>query len=126
MKRELRDGDTHKAFVVKDEALTAFLEKVINTLKPFGPCNVQLKVKDDVPYIFEFNARCSGTTAARALAGFNEPKIVCDYISKGIKKAHFTVKEIAVLRYWKEIAVSYNKINEMKSKRHIKNEWIEL
>lgn len=126
MKRELRNGDTHKAFVVKDKELTAFLEKVINTLKPFGACNVQLKMRDGIPYVFEFNARCSGTTASRALAGFNEPKMICDYISKGVKNPSFEIKEIAVFRYWKELPVSYGKIEKLKSKGHIQNKKIEL
>jgi carbamoyl-phosphate synthase large subunit len=126
MKRELRNGDTHKAFVVKDEELAAFLEKVINTLKPFGACNIQLKMTDGIPYVFEINARCSGTTASRALAGFNEPKMICDYISKGVKKPSFEINEIAIFRYWKELPVSYDKIEKLKSKGHIQNKKIEL
>jgi carbamoyl-phosphate synthase large subunit len=121
MKRELRSGDTVKAFVVKNEELTAFLKKVINVLKPFGACNVQLRVRENVPYIFEFNARCSGTTASRALAGFNEPKIICDNIFKGIRNPEYNIKEIAILRYWKELAVDYERINEMTEKGFTSN-----
>jgi carbamoyl-phosphate synthase large subunit len=126
MKRELRAGDTYKAFVTKDERLSRFVKTVIETLKPFGACNVQLKLKDNVPYIFEINARCSGTTASRALAGFNEPKMICDYISKGITNPHFEIKEIAILRYWKELVVSYDKIEKMKSEGFTQNEDVEL
>jgi carbamoyl-phosphate synthase large subunit len=126
MKRELRNGDTVKAFVVKDEKLAAFIKRVINTLKPFGACNVQLKVRNDVPYVFEFNARCSGTTASRALAGFNEPKMICDYIFRGIKKPTYKISEIVILRYWKELVVSYDKINEMRSNGFIRNRKVEL
>ena len=126
MKRELRSGDTIKAFVVKNAELTAFVEKVVSTLKPFGACNIQMKVKDNIPYIFEFNARCSGTTACRALAGFNEPKMICDYILKGVKKPSFNIKEMVFLRYWKELAVSYNKIDEMKKEGSVRNRKIKL
>lgn len=126
MKRELRDGDTIRAFVVKDEKLVTFLTEVINTLKPFGACNVQLKVRDKIPYIFEFNARCSGTTACRALAGFNEPQMICDYIFKGIKNPSYHINEIAILRYWKELVVSYDKINKMRSTGFIRNHPVEL
>ena len=126
MKRELRAGDTYKAFVTKDEKLSDFVKTVIDILKPFGACNVQLKLKGNVPYIFEVNARCSGTTASRALAGFNEPKMICDYISKGITDFHFEIKEIAVLRYWKELVVSYDKIEEMKLEGSVQNEDVEL
>lgn len=126
MKRELRHGDTVKAFVVRDGELTSFLKRVINVLKPCGACNVQLRVRENIPYVFEFNARCSGTTASRALAGFNEPKMICDYISKGITNPHFEIKEIVILRYWKELPVSYDKIERMKSEGFIQNEDIEL
>jgi len=126
MKRKLRAGDTHKAFVIKDEKISDFVKTVISTLKPFGACNVQLKLKDNVPYIFEVNARCSGTTASRALAGFNEPKMICDYVSKGITDSYFEIKEIAILRYWNELVVSYDKIEEMKLESSIQNEDVEL
>jgi len=126
MKRELRNGDTYKAFVVKNETLSTFVKTVINALKPFGACNVQLRVKEGVPYIFEFNARCSGTTASRALAGFNEPKMICDYLFKGIKEPEFRINEIVILRYWKEIAVSYDKIKQLASNGFLFSEGIDL
>jgi carbamoyl-phosphate synthase large subunit len=126
MKRELRAGDTYKAFVTRDERLSSFVKTVIDNLKPFGACNVQLKLKDNTPYTFEINARCSGTTASRALAGFNEPKMICDYISKGITNPRFEIKEIAILRYWKELVVGYDKIEEMKLEGFTQNEDVEL
>jgi len=126
MKREIRFGYTEKAFVVKDERLSNFVEKAINTLKPFGPCNVQLRLRDSVPYIFEINARCSGTTSSRALAGFNEPKMMCDYILKGVRNPTYKIKEIVILRYLKDIVVSYKKIEEMTSTGHVQNKRIKL
>jgi carbamoyl-phosphate synthase large subunit len=126
MKRQLRCGDTYKAFVIKDEKLSNFVKSVINVLKPFGACNIQLRVRDNIPYIFEINARCSGTTASRALAGFNEPKMICDYIFKGIDNPHFEIKEIAILRYWKELVVSYDKIEEMKANSFVYNKGVKL
>ncbi len=115
MKRTLRNGDTYKAFVEKNEKLSKFVMTVVNILKPFGACNVQLRIRDNIPYIFEINARCSGTTASRALAGFNEPKIICDYIYRDIKNPFLKIKNIVILRYWKELVVSYDKIEEMKA-----------
>lgn len=43
-------------------------------LKEYGPANFQIRVGSDGPAIFEINARFSGTTVMRALAGFNEVK----------------------------------------------------
>ena len=126
MKREIRNGETIKAFVVKNDELSSFLKRVTNILRPFGGCNLQLRLRENTPYIFELNARCSGTTASRALAGFNEPKMICDYILKDIRNPEYDIKEIAILRYLKELVVNYNKIEEMKLKGFISNEATEL
>jgi len=126
MKRELKFGNTYRAFVVQDEKLTKFATDVIDVLRPFGPCNIQLRMRDGIPYIFEFNARCSGATAMRALAGFNEPEMVCDYLLKGIKTPYFKIKEIAILRYWKELVVDYAKIRKLESEGFIENSGFDL
>ena len=104
MRRILRDGDTYKAFVERHESLEEFVAAVAGRLKPFGPCNLQLRLRDEVPYILEFNARCSGTTYCRALAGFNEPRMIADSILKGIAPTH-AIRPLTVLRYWKEMVV---------------------
>jgi carbamoyl-phosphate synthase large subunit len=126
MKRELRFGNTYRAFVVQDERLASYVKNVVNALKPFGPCNVQLRLRNGTPYIFEFNARCSGTTAMRALAGFNEPKMICDYISKGIRNPFFEIRKVVILRYWNEIVVEYEKIKKMESDGFIENKGVNL
>lgn len=126
MKRELREGNTYRAFVVKDEKLMSFVKRAINFLKPFGPCNVQLRLRDEIPYIIEFNARCSGTTASRALAGFNEPEMVCDYICRGVRNPHFEIKEIVILRYWQELVVDSGKIRQMELEGFVQNEGVRL
>ncbi len=126
MKRELRFGNTYKAFVVQDEKLSSFVKNVVDILKPFGPCNVQLRLRKGIPFIFEFNARCSGTTAMRAIAGFNEPKIICDYLSKGVQNPLFKINEVAFLRYWKEIVVDYSKIRKMETDGFIENTMFDL
>jgi len=118
MRRILRNGDTYKAFVEKNELIEDTVHNVVEKLKPFGACNVQLRMKDGVPYIFEINARCSGTTAARALAGFNEPKIIADYILHGVEP-DYSIKNISILRYWKEIVVENANIEDLEIKKHI-------
>ena len=102
MKRILRDGDTYKAFVVKDQRIEEYLGKVAETIKPFGPCNFQFRERDGKYYIFDINARCSGTTYCRALAGFNEPLMTADYLNHG-KSPKYRIHEVTILRYWKEL-----------------------
>jgi carbamoyl-phosphate synthase large subunit len=112
MRRILRDGDTYKAFVERNTVVESAVLAIVGALKPFGACNVQLRVRNGEPFVFEINARCSGTTAARALAGFNEPKMIADYLLHNIAPS-YTIREITILRYWKELAVSNARIEQL-------------
>jgi carbamoyl-phosphate synthase large subunit len=112
MRRRLRDGDTYKCFTEKNEAIEKAVREIMEKIKPFGACNVQLRLKEGIPYVFEINARCSGTTAARTLSGFNEPKMIADYLIKGIEPS-FDIKPVTILRYWKELVVENEDINEL-------------
>jgi carbamoyl-phosphate synthase large subunit len=114
MRRTLRNGDTYKAFVDKDPELTAFVVSVAEALKPFGACNFQLRLRDRTPFVFEFNARCSGTTHCRALAGFNEPLMIADYLLRGREPA-YSIREITVLRYWNELVVNNDQIERLRA-----------
>lgn len=113
MRRILRDGDTYKCFSVKDKKIEEIVYKIVDNLKPFGALNVQLRVKNGIPYVFELNARCSGTTAARSLAGFNEPKMIADYLLQN-KLPEYNIREVTILRYWKELLVENNQVAAVK------------
>lgn len=121
MRRTLRSGDTYKCFVERNPVIEDTVRCVVDTLKPFGALNVQLRLRDGIPLIFEINARCSGTTAARALAGFNEPRMIIDYLGYG-KKPQFRIKEISVLRYWQELVVVNESVQVLKSSGKLRNE----
>jgi carbamoyl-phosphate synthase large subunit len=114
MRRILRDGDTYKAFVERNPVLESTVRAIAEALQPFGACNVQLRMRNGKPFVFEINARCSGTTAARALAGFNEPKMIADYLLGGIAPTS-SVREISILRYWKELAVTNGRIEQLRA-----------
>lgn len=111
MRRTLRDGDTHKAFVVRDSMLESFIHRVAELLQPFGPCNFQFRVRGGIPYIFEINPRVSGGACLRALAGFNEPLMTLDFLEHG-KRPTYQIRPLAVLRYWKEFVVDEARIDE--------------
>jgi len=104
MTRELRAGDTYKAQVDQNPEVLAFVTALIKKVKPFGPCNVQLRLRGGIPYVLEINARCSGTTAARTLAGFNEPKMILDHL-EGKEVTHSVENGLEILRYWQELVV---------------------
>ncbi len=118
MRRILRDGDTHKCFSEKNPVIEAAVRKITNIIKPFGACNIQLRMKNGIPYVFEINARCSGTTASRTLCGFNEPKMIADYLLKGIEP-EYNIKELTILRYWNELVVENEEVRQLKAESTI-------
>ncbi|MCD0486903.1 ATP-grasp domain-containing protein [Pedobacter sp. MC2016-14] len=118
MRRILRDGDTHKCFSEKNPVIEKAVRKVVEAIKPFGACNVQLRMKDGIPYVFEINARCSGTTASRTLCGFNEPKMIADYLLQNIEP-QFEIREQTILRYWQELVVENESVRKLKDSSKI-------
>lgn len=101
MTRELRNGDTYKAKVDQNPIVVDFVTRLMEKIKPFGPCNVQLRLKFGIPYVLEINARCSGTTGARAKCGFNEPQLTLDHLEG--KPTSFRILPMEVSRYWEEV-----------------------
>ncbi len=104
MKRELRAGDTYKAFSKKSEVIESVLQQMCELLKPIGPCNFQLKFDGNRVRVFEINARFSGTTYLRKLSGFDEVVYLLDLI-EGKSTTSLMWQETNILRYWSEIAV---------------------
>lgn len=115
MRRDLRDGNTYRAFVVTNPALDAWVRRWTEALRPFGPANFQFRQRPDgTPVVFEINARYSGTTPLRALAGFNEVAMMLDRISTGRPIEMPVVTPITVLRHWSETVVSQDQINAIR------------
>jgi carbamoyl-phosphate synthase large subunit len=114
MRRILRDGDTYKAFVSDNPAIHRHVREVAEALKPFGPCNFQLRLVKGVPHMFEFNARCSGTTYSRTLAGFNEPLMTIEHLLDGRTPA-YSIREVSILRYWNELVVDNARISDLEA-----------
>ena len=73
LKRDLRDGNTYRAFYEKlFGKYDKFISDVAIKLGVDGPCNFQFRIRNGEPVIFEINARFSGTTPLRGFFGFNE------------------------------------------------------
>ncbi len=107
MRRDLRDGNTYRAYVEEFPELNAKVREWTLALKPHGPCNFQFRVDGNgEPRCFEINARFSGTTPFRALAGFNEVEMCIDYLMHGTPIRQPVVKPMTILRYWNEMVVS--------------------
>ena len=69
MRRELLQGTTYKAVVGDYPEIREECAKIINALKPMGPCNLQMRLANGRAVCFEINLRFSGTTPMRARFG---------------------------------------------------------
>lgn len=96
-------------------------KKAAESVGAVGPCNVQLKIgKDNQPYVFEINARYSGTNIFRAKLGFNEAQAAIDCFIKN-KKPILTYKKAVIFRVWDELIVPLEHYQELEQERKIDN-----
>jgi carbamoyl-phosphate synthase large subunit len=116
MRRVLRAGDTYRAEVVRHEGIESRVAAVARALRPFGACNFQLRLRGGEPVIFEINPRCSGTTAARAVAGFNEPLMIAEYLLAG-RPPEYSISQLTILRYWAELVASPERLADLSAGR---------
>lgn len=106
MRRDLRDGNTYRAYVEKSAALHEAVLRFGEKLAPFGPANFQFRLdQNGLPRVFEINSRFSGTTPLRALAGFNEVEMCVRHILEGVPINQPVIEPITILRHWSETVV---------------------
>jgi carbamoyl-phosphate synthase large subunit len=107
LRRELRDGNTWSAVSSHEDtpinrSIIAYCKRISEVLKSDGPINIQCRIKDNTPYVFEINPRFSGTTYFRTLLGINEPlRIVQAYLGLPIQTGDF-LKPGRVRRFFDE------------------------
>lgn len=105
MRRELRDGNTFKAFVDAYPELNEQVRAFCNALKPFGPANFQFRVVNGVAKVFEINSRFSGTTPLRMHAGFNELEMTLKYLFYGTPIVQPPPQKLTIMRHWTETTI---------------------
>lgn len=71
-KRKLRGGLSGSGIIVYNDQINDLLRKVAEKLDLAGSINVQLRLTDKGPYIFEINPRFSSTVLFRHLFGFSD------------------------------------------------------
>ena len=78
MRKVIKNGQTHKAFIDNYQHIRRRAEEVALKLGTHGAINVQamLEHEDAAPQIIEINPRFSATSPMRAVAGVNEPDII--------------------------------------------------
>jgi carbamoyl-phosphate synthase large subunit len=106
MRRDLRDGNTFRAFTVRDAELDGLVKRWIEALKPLGPANFQFRIDSEgVPKVFEINARFSGTTPLRAHAGFNEVEMCVRRMLWDDPIVQPEIAPLTILRHWSETVI---------------------
>jgi carbamoyl-phosphate synthase large subunit len=113
MRRDLRDGNTYRAWTSAFPELNSFVRSVADTLQPHGPVNFQFRLGSRGPTIFEINARFSGTTPLRAHAGFNEVEMLLRWLVDGKPVEQPVVRDVVILRHWSETVVEPGAIDTM-------------
>lgn len=121
LKRDLRDGNTFRAYRDGNNIHDKLIEEIAETLGVEGPSNFQYRIKNGEPVIFEINARFSGTTPLRFMFGFNEVEALLDTIfyKKEIKQP--SLKNGAVFRTFSDVFVEHNQLNELRNNSSIEN-----
>jgi carbamoyl-phosphate synthase large subunit len=110
MRRDLRDGNTYRAYTEPFSELNAKVRQIAEALGAYGPVNLQFRLHKDQLVVFEINARFSGTTPLRALCGFNEVEMVLRHVLFGEPVRQPEVRNMTILRHWSETVVEPERI----------------
>lgn len=105
MRRDLRDGNTYRAFIDTFEDLNDQVRSLATALAPVGPANFQFRVVDGRAVVFEINARFSGTTPFRMHVGFNEVEYTLRRMVLGERPKMPQIQPKTILRHWTETVV---------------------
>lgn len=106
MRRDLRDGNTYRAYVDAYPSLNEQVRRFAEALGAHGPANFQFRVgPDGQAKVFEINGRFSGTTPLRMRAGFNEVELVLRHVLLGETIEQPAVQPMTILRHFEETVV---------------------
>lgn len=72
LRRKLRGGLTGSGVVEENAAVRELLCALAEKLDLLGSINVQLQIRDEIPYVFEINPRFSSTVRFRHKLGFSD------------------------------------------------------
>jgi len=106
MRRDLRDGNTYRAYVDEYPGLSGQVQRLAEALGAYGPANFQFRVDSDGnAKVFEINARFSGTTPLRMRAGFNEVEMVLRRLVKGEPIVQPHIQPMTIVRWFTETVI---------------------
>lgn len=105
MRRYLMGGFSQRVVIEDNPIARRNTEEVAKVLGAWGPINVQCRLSDGQYSIFEINARFSGSAPFRAMAGFNEPDIMIQYVLTGLAPPSTVSYGLVGMRRLEEVLV---------------------
>ncbi len=115
LKRNLQDGMTMSALADLYPDICSYCERVATKLNAYGSINLQLRLKEKNPYIFEINPRFSSSTGMRIALGINEAELLIrsEILKEKVKKP--TVKKAGVIRQYLDYVIPFEEISRLHS-----------
>ncbi len=96
----IKKGITLVGITRISETITSVCREICDKLKPSGPFNVQLIMRDGIPYIIEINPRYSTTVALTIAAGINEVDLVIRHAEGEILPPVSFTSNLVMNRYY--------------------------
>ncbi|MFV8465658.1 ATP-grasp domain-containing protein [Flavobacterium sp. LB1P62] len=122
LKRDLRDGNTYRAYRdAESDIYNGFIKEIAEKLNPDGPVNFQFRILDGKPIIFEINGRFSGTTPLRSFFGFNELEALLKFYLFNQEIEEPELKNGMVFRTWSDIFVAESEFDNLKNNHKLEN-----
>jgi carbamoyl-phosphate synthase large subunit len=121
MRRHLALGMTMKGEVLPASSLGAYCERVVAHSGCVGPCNVQLRVTERGPVVFEVNPRFSSTTSARAHYGYNEAAMSIRHLVLQEPIVRPVIRPGKFFRVLEDLFVEDAQVEELRSRGCIEN-----
>lgn len=112
LKRNLQDGMTVSAVAGDYQEICDYCERIAVKLGAYGPCNMQLRIKNNQPYILEINPRFSSSTGMRIALGVNEAELLIRSEILGQKTKKPTIMHAGVIRQYTDYVVPIKEINK--------------
>jgi carbamoyl-phosphate synthase large subunit len=117
LRRDLIQGTTYRTELVENQRLSDQIVQIVEALGAVGPCNLQFRLLGETAYVFEINARFSGTSGIRHLYGFNDCEMIFHLLRLGAETKQPALRPAVVLRYWNEVCIPDASFQDLRAGR---------
>jgi carbamoyl-phosphate synthase large subunit len=116
LRRKLRGDVTGEAEVVADLSIEVLLRRVASALDLVGSINVQLRLTEDGPFVFEINPRFSSTVLFRHLLGFKDVLWCLEDLSGVVSQYIPPQRGTRIFRVFDEVVLTENTMSTYETK----------